>query len=75
MATPKPPTPQGISACSLVAFVGENRYPCRSHDDGKHHFAAHWPACPAPFCRLEAGHRGLHDVPSGAAEIREEADR
>jgi hypothetical protein len=62
-----------MSDCSVVAVVSGTVYPCRSHKGGKHHFAAHWPACPAPFCRLEPGHRGLHDVPAGKAEYRREA--
>jgi hypothetical protein len=54
--------------CSVVATVGADRYPCRSHEGGVHHFAAHWPACPAPFCKQPPDHRGLHDIPSGKAE-------
>ena len=56
--------------CTCVAVVtGGHRYPCRSHEGGKHHFAAYWPACPAPFCRLEPGHCGLHDISSGEAKV------
>jgi hypothetical protein len=57
------------AGCALVAMVGTDRYPCRSHEGGAHHFAAHWPACPAPFCRTPPGHRSLHDIPSGKAEV------
>lgn len=56
------------ASCPVVAIVGVTVYPCRSHEGGQHHFAAHWPACPAPFCRLPPDHRGLHDVPAGHAE-------
>jgi hypothetical protein len=59
--------------CSVVAMVGDDRYPCRSHKGRVHHFAAHWPACPAGYCKLPPGHRGLHDIPSGRARIADEA--
>lgn len=55
--------------CALVAVVGDDLYPCRSHEGYDHHFAAHWPACPAPFCKLAPGHRELHDIPSGQAAV------
>jgi hypothetical protein len=55
--------------CAKVATVGKDRYPRRSHEGGVHHFAAHWPACPAPFCKLPPDHRSLHDVPSGHAVV------
>jgi hypothetical protein len=58
--------------CPFAALVDGYVYPCRSHKDGYHHFAARWPACPAPYCRSEPGHRELHDIPSGRAVI---ADR
>jgi hypothetical protein len=58
-----------VTDCLVVAIVGDSNYPCRSHEDGKHHFAVYWPACPAPFCRSQPGHRGLHDVPAGRAVI------
>jgi hypothetical protein len=61
-------------SCTRVAIVGGIRYPCRSHEGDVHHFAAHWPACPAPFCRLEPGHRGLHDIPFGKAEYADAQD-
>lgn len=54
--------------CTRTAIVGTDRYQCRSHEDGVHHFAMHWPACPAPFCKLPPDHRGLHDIPFGKAE-------
>ena len=53
--------------CPMVAIVGADKFPCRSHEGGKHHYAAHWPACPAPFCKLPPEHRSLHDIPSGDA--------
>ena len=56
-----------MTDCSIVAFVGDSKFPCRSHEDGKHHFALYWPACPPPFCLLQPGHRDLHDIPSGKA--------
>jgi len=59
------------AACHLVAVVGGTRYPCTGkHEDGNHHFAADLPdPCDAPFCRLSAGHRSLHDIPSGHPEV------
>jgi hypothetical protein len=57
------------AGCPVMAEAGTNRYPCRSHEGGVHHFAAHWPACPAPFCKLPPDHRGLHDIPPGSAEV------
>lgn len=56
------------AGCAHVAIVGTTRYLCWSHEGGVHHFAAHWPACPAPFCKLPPDHRGLHDIPFGKAE-------
>jgi hypothetical protein len=62
-------------ACLHAAVVvdGDRRvwYPCRSHAGGKHNFAAHWPACPAPWCRLPASHAEagtMHDIPGGTVE-------
>jgi hypothetical protein len=55
--------------CNGVAVVGDDRFPCRFHEDGWHHFAAHWPACPAPYCKLPPDHRGLHDIPPGKARM------
>jgi hypothetical protein len=60
--------------CQVTATVGRTVYPCRIHDDdGRHHFAAHWPnACRAPWCRLPRGHReGLHDIPGGKPVLRD----
>jgi hypothetical protein len=54
--------------CKRIALVGTDRYRCQAHEDGFHCYAAHWPACPAPFCKLPPGHRGLHDIPSGDVE-------
>jgi hypothetical protein len=59
--------------CQKVAVVSGNLYPCRSHAGGVHHFAVYWPACPAGFCKLPPGHRGLHDIPSGSAVVYEAA--
>jgi hypothetical protein len=59
--------------CAVTAEVGGTGYQCREHRDDAGHayhvFAAHWPACPAPWCRLEPGHRDLHDIPFGTPEI------
>lgn len=70
--------PLEAHACLHAAVVvyGDRRvwFPCRSHDDGKHHFAAHWPACPAPWCRLPYSHYlegTMHDVPSGTVEVHD----
>lgn len=60
--------------CALVAVVGDDLYPCRSHEGYDHHFAAHWPACPAPFCKLPPGHRELHDIPFGEAGVMSAQD-
>jgi hypothetical protein len=61
---------------AAVVVDGERRvwYPCRSHDGGAHHFTAHWPACPAPWCRLPASHYAhgtMHDIPGGTVEIHD----
>jgi hypothetical protein len=79
-ATGRAPGPvPGLRAahdCLRAAVVvdGDHRvwYPCRSHEGDRHHFAAHWPACPAAWCRLppELGH--LHDIPGGTAEYHDE---
>jgi hypothetical protein len=71
----RPPRLPAPDPCLRAAVVvdGDRKvwYPCRSHEGGAHHFAAHWPACPAPFCRLppEEGH--LHDIPSGVVEYHD----
>ena len=74
--TPAGRTPRTAHACLHAAVVvdGDRRvwYPCRSHEDGKHHFAARWPACPAPWCRLPASHATegtMHDIPGGTAVL------
>jgi hypothetical protein len=73
--TPAGRAPRAAHVCLRAAVVvdGDRRvwYPCRSHADGKHHFAAHWPPCPAPWCRLPTGHRELHDIPSGTVEYHD----
>jgi hypothetical protein len=65
-----------LHAAVLVTPRGERIwYPCRSHDGGVHHFAAHWPACPAPWCRLPAAHAAegtMHDIPPGTVEYHDE---
>lgn len=60
------------NSCGKVAIVGGRRFPCLSHENGQHHFVAHLPACPAPFCKLPPGHRELHDIPAGRAEVVED---
>lgn len=57
--------------CPVVARINGDYFPCQSHEGGipAHHFAAHWPPCEAPFCKLPPGHRELHDIPSGRAQI------
>lgn len=67
-----PPAPPRPHDCPFAAIVAGHAYPCRRHEDGQHRFAAHWPACPAPYCRARPGHRELHDIPPGQPEI---ADR
>jgi len=67
--------PAGTSApvpphtCNVAAVVGSDVFRCRSHEDSAHHFAAHWPMCPAPFCKLPPDHEGLHDIPAGKAVV------
>ena len=56
-------------SCDVTAELGGTAYQCREHRDGKHFFAARWPACPAPWCRSEPGHRELHDIPPGTPEV------
>jgi hypothetical protein len=60
-----------MADCTRIAVVGDTAYQCRSHEDDVHHFAVHWPACPAPWCRLKPGHRTLHDIPSGKPEFKD----
>jgi len=59
--------------CTVTATVGGTVYPCRSHEDGKHHFAFRWPdKCGTPWCRLPDGHpAGVHDIPPGRPELRD----
>ncbi len=76
------PTPAGrppraahecLHAAVVVTPKGERVwYPCRSHEGGKHHFAAHWPACPAPWCRLPYSHYlegTMHEIPPGTVVL------
>lgn len=81
VTAPELPVAEPIEAheCLRAAVVvsGERRvwFPCRSHEGGVHHFAAHWPnKCPAPWCRLPYSHYlegTMHDVPSGVVEIHD----
>lgn len=59
--------------CGFTAIVGGYAYPCHAHKDGQHHFAARWPACPAPFCRLKPDHREPHDIPAGHVVLTDRA--
>lgn len=71
-ATP-PVTWDGCLHAAVVIDSGHRVwYPCRSHDGGAHHFAAHWPPCPAPWCRLPASHAAegtMHDIPGGTVVL------
>lgn len=72
VTAPDPLTAHGCLHAAVVAD-GDRRvwYPCRSHEGGVHRFAAHWPPCPAPWCRLPAAHAEagtMHDVPGGTVE-------
>lgn len=60
-----------MTDCPVYAVVGTDRYPCRSHEGGipSHHFAAHWPPCEAPWCKLPPDHREPHDIPFGRVQI------
>jgi hypothetical protein len=66
-----------MNDCTRVATVGETRYPCHHHEDRDgevHVFKADLPdPCTAPYCRLPAGHRTLHDIPSGRATFADAA--
>jgi hypothetical protein len=84
--TPSGKPPRRPHDCLRAAVVvdGDRKvwYPCRSHEGDVHHYAAHWPACPAPFCRLPYSHYPegtMHDIPPGKVEyhdaIGKEADR
>lgn len=64
----------GCLHAAVVVTPGGERvwYPCRSDEGGKHHFAAHWPACPAPWCRLPYSHYldgTMHEIPPGTAAL------
>lgn len=66
----------GCLCAAVVVTPSGDRiwYPCRSHKDGMHHFAAHWPKCPAPWCRLPYSHYlegSMHDIPPGTTVIVE----
>jgi len=66
----------GCLHAAVVVYRGRRTwYPCRSHEGDRHNFAAHWPACPAPFCRLPYSHYEagtMHDIPSGTVEYHDE---
>jgi hypothetical protein len=70
---PRLPAPDHDCLHAAVVVDGDRKvwYPCRSHEGDRHHFAAHWPACPAAWCRLppEEGH--LHDIPGGRVEYHD----
>jgi hypothetical protein len=71
--------PLEAHGCLHAAVVVDSKgnrvwYPCRSHDGDMHNFAAHWPKCPAPWCRLPYSHylKGtMHDIPGGRAEYHD----
>ncbi len=76
--TPAGRTPRRPHDClraAVVVWRGRRVwYPCRSHDGGVHHYAACWPACPAPFCRLPYSHYEagtMHDIPAGTVEYHD----
>jgi hypothetical protein len=78
MPAPVAPDPLAAHGCLHAAVVvsGNRRvwFPCRSHEGGRHNYAAHWPKCPAPFCRLPYSHylKGtMHDIPSGTVEYHD----
>lgn len=56
-------------SCEMVAVVGRTLFPCQSHEVHAHHFAAHWPCCPSPFCTLPPGHASLHASPAGLVKV------
>jgi hypothetical protein len=63
-------------SCPVTATVGTTAYQCRDHSPAEgggtlHHFGAHWPACPAPWCLKEPGHRDLHDIPWGTPVLKD----
>lgn len=59
-------------SCDVTALLGGVTYTCRQHDDdGTHHFAKHWPACGAPWCLKEPGHRELHNIPWGTPVLKD----
>lgn len=62
----------GCLHAAVIVFKGRRTwFPCRSHKGGVHRFLARLDACSAPWCRLPAGHRELHDIPSGTVEIHD----
>jgi hypothetical protein len=77
---PAPVVPDALAAhgclhAAVVVYRGRKVwFPCRSHEGGRHNFAAHWPACPAPFCRLAYSHHEagtMHDIPAGTVEYHD----
>jgi hypothetical protein len=62
----------GCLHAAVIVYKGRRVwYPCRSHEGGVHRFLARLDACPAPWCRLPAGHRELHDIPPGTVELHD----
>jgi hypothetical protein len=72
-AVPGPLEAHGCLHAAVITWRGRRTwYPCRSHEGGVHRFPARLDdPCPAPWCRLPAGHRELHDIPAGRAEIHD----
>ena len=75
LADPAEPHEECLFA-AVVTDSNGNRvwYPCRSDEGGEHHFAAWWPACPAPWCRLPARHAldgTMHLIPGGRVEVHD----
>jgi hypothetical protein len=73
---PRLPAPDHDCLRAAVVAYQDRRtwFPCRSHDGGVHHYAAHWPACPAPFCKLPYSHYEagtMHDIPCGTVEYHD----
>jgi hypothetical protein len=75
---------QEADGCLHAAVVTDSKgnrvwFPCRSHLGSTpggtvHHFAAWWPACPAPWCRLPRSHYlegTMHDIPGGTVEYHD----
>jgi len=63
----------GCLHAAVITWAGRRTwYPCRSHKGGVHRFLARLDdSCPAPWCRLPAGHLELHEIPPGRVEIHD----